>query len=523
LTLPGPEFWQGQIPFEKIDSMGENILEFEGINKSFFGVPVLRNVSFTLQQNHILGLIGQNGAGKTTLMNILGGVIKAESGQMKLNGKAYTPQNPSDATAAGIGFIHQELNLFTNLSIADNIFIDCFPRIAGMPFIERRAVKNQAKRLLESVDLEISPDTLVEKLSLGERQLVEIAKALGSGAQIIIFDEPTTSLTARETERLFSLIENLRAGGKSIIYISHNLGNVLYLADDIVVIRDGEVVDTGAKKDFTIDRMISKMVGRDISRIYPARKTKPSTETVLEVRNLSQSGIVNNINFVLHKGEVLGLFGLMGSGRTELARIIFGLDGFQEGEIIVHGNLCRDISPRNSIKRGMAFVSENRHEEGLLMEGSVLDNIALVSLPAYSRRYLVRMVEQGRIYSAVKQVVDLLRIKSGPVERQLAKNLSGGNQQKTVVGKWLMARLPVFIMDEPTRGIDVGAKYEMYNIINNLTTEGTGVLFISSELEELIGNCDRILVMSNGQIQACFERFEFDQENILRAAFREHR
>jgi len=502
--------------------MAEQTLRFENICKSFFGVPVLDDVSFALPRQHILGLIGENGAGKTTLMNILGGVLPAEQGKMLLKGEVYAPANPADATAAGVAFIHQELNLFTNLSVGDNVFIDSFPRMAGLGLIDKRRIKRQTCEILQSVELDLSPDTLVEKLSPGERQLVEIAKALGAGAELVIFDEPTTSLTARETRRLFSLIKTLRCHGKSIIYISHNLGDVLQLADDIVILRDGKVVGRGAKETFTVEKMIARMVGRDISQMYPPRSTRPSERAVLEVDGLSQSGIVKDISFVLHESEVLGLFGLMGSGRTELARILFGLDPFEDGQILVNG-VARDvIAPADSVERGMAFVTEDRHEEGLLLEASVLDNVALVSLPSYAGSYPPRFVHNKRIRGAAQRAADAMRVKAGALQQQLVKNLSGGNQQKVVISKWLMAEPSLFIMDEPTRGIDVGAKYEMYNIINELAARGTGVLFISSELEELIGNCDRMLVMSNGEIQGRFARSEFDEQAILHAAFQGH-
>jgi len=503
--------------------MGDTILQFENISKSFFGIHALRDVTFSLERGQLLGLIGENGAGKTTLMNILGGVIQADEGTMRMKGVEYRPRNPAEAAKAGVAFIHQELNLFTNLSIADNIFIDRFPRIGALPLINKKAMRSRTRELLSGVELEVSPDTLVERISPGERQLVEIAKALGFGAEIMIFDEPTTSLTARETEQLFKIIEQLRAGGKSIIYISHNLGNVLHLADEIVVVRDGAVAGTGDKSEYTIDKMVSQMVGRDIDQMYPARTAGPSDTVALEVKDLSQSGIVKGISFSLRKGEVAGLFGLMGSGRSELARIIFGLDPFERGSVKVGGAERKRYTPAESIEKKIAFVTENRREEGLLMEAPIFDNIALVAMPDYTRGLMMRFVEKKRIFGAVGDVAESMRIKTASLDRQLAKNLSGGNQQKTVIGKWLLSKPAVFIMDEPTRGIDVGAKYEIYNIINDLAAAGTGILFISSELEELMGGCDRILVMSNGQIQGCFEKGDFDQAKILHAAFKGHK
>jgi ABC-type sugar transport system ATPase subunit len=502
--------------------MSESVLQFEGISKSFFGVHALQEVTFSLPRGRILGLIGENGAGKSTLMNILGGVLPPDSGRMTLHGRDYAPRNPAEATDAGVAFIHQELNLFTNLSIVDNIFIDRFPKLGRSPFIRRPPARRQTRELLKSLNLALSPDTLVDRLTPGERQLVEIAKALSTEAEIIIFDEPTTSLTAGETERLFGIIRDLRAQGKSMIFISHNLGRVLEMADEVVVLRDGQVVDGGPKENYTVDTMIARMVGRDLSQIFPSRDARPSDEVVLEVRALSQSGIVKDIDLVLHKFEVLGLFGLMGSGRTELARILFGLESSERGQVLINDTAREKVSPQDSIRHGLAFVTENRREEGLLMEATIVENVGLVSLPTFAAARFPRVLRQRRLVGAVTRVAESLRIRSGPVQRTPAKNLSGGNQQKVVIGKWLMTRPAVFLMDEPTRGIDVGAKYEVYSIINDLAAQGAGILLISSELEELMGMCDRIVVMSKGEIQGSFERGQFDQESILHAAFKGH-
>jgi len=501
--------------------MSDSILTFENIEKSFFGVRVLKDISFSVPRGKVLGLVGENGAGKSTLMNLVGGVVAPDSGHMLLDGKPFAPRTPRHANDAGVGFIHQELNLFTNLSIAENIFIDGFPRLSWLPVLNRARMRSQTRQFLAAVDLEMSPDTLVEKLSPGERQLAEIAKALSFDAKLIIFDEPTTSLTARETDRLFALIERLRSNGATIVYISHILGDVLRLADEIVVLRDGELVGQGPTADFTVGRMIALMVGRDIKQLYPPRTSAPLPDPALEVKGLSQIGIVEKITFALHKGELLGIFGLMGSGRSELARILFGLDTYARGEIWVDGKRQAKSSARHSIDMGMAFVTENRRDEGLLMDISISNNIGLVSLPHYAATTITPLHE-AQLNGQINGVVESLKIKASDVGRQAAKTLSGGNQQKTVIGKWLLDQPSVLIIDEPTRGVDVGAKFEIYTIIADLAAAGTGVLFISSELEELMGVCDRILVMSNGEVQATFARAEFDKERILRAAFREH-
>ncbi|MGL4651689.1 MAG: sugar ABC transporter ATP-binding protein, partial [Caldilineaceae bacterium] len=347
------------------------------------------------------------------------------------------------------------------------------------------------------------------------------AKALSVDARIIIFDEPTTSLTARETERLFRIIERLRADGATMIYISHILGDVERLSDEVAVLRDGELVSHGPAADYTIGRMISMMVGRSIEQLYPEHTSSPRVQPVLQVERVSKRGIVEDINFTLHEGEILGIFGLMGSGRTELARILFGLDQGEKGEIRIGGTLRARTTPRTRIDEGMAFVTEHRRDEGLLMDISIAENLGLVALPRFAAGAYAP-VRTGPYLERIASVAESLRIRATNVQQQAVKTLSGGNQQKTVIGKWLMADPKVLIIDEPTRGVDVGAKFEIYSIIGELATKGTAVLFISSELEELMGVCDRMLVMGNGEILADFARADFDRERILRAAFREN-
>jgi ABC-type sugar transport system ATPase subunit len=500
--------------------MADYILQFCKIEKSFFGVRVLKNINIDLQRGHILGMIGENGAGKSTLMNILGGVVSFDAGNMLFNGQEYAPRDPAAATAAGIAFIHQELNLFTNLSIAENLFISNFPNLGKTPFLNKARIRAKTQEYLAMVDLELSPDTTVDRLSPGERQLVEVAKALSQDASIIIFDEPTTSLTARETERLFGIITRLHAAGKTIIYISHILRDVLQLADEIVVLRDGEVVQTGPRKEFNIQKMISSMVGRYIGTLYPERTSKPTEHVILDVKGLSKAGIVHDINFSLHKGELLGVFGLMGSGRSELAQIIFGIEAYDHGDIIVEGNPRNHRTPVKSIQQNIAFVTENRREEGLLMTSTVAENMGLVALPRFSMP-VTNVIRRSALIEAIRSTVSLLQVKVNDAFKNQAKGLSGGNQQKVVLGKWLMNTPSILIVDEPTRGVDVGAKYEIYSIINKIVAKGAAVLFISSEIEELIGVCDRIIVMGVGEILGCFNQAEFDREKILQTAFRE--
>jgi ABC-type sugar transport system ATPase subunit len=435
--------------------------------------------------------------------------------------------------------VHQELNLFPNLSIAENLFLTDFPRAGrGAPWINRRALHSRTTKLLRQVGLDLPPATLVERLPAGERQLIEIAKALGADARVIILDEPTTSLSARECERLFALLKQLRERGIAMIYISHALGDVLRLCDDLVVLRDGEVVGGGPATEFTHERLVALMVGRQLNRLYPERRpsgpptdsgnprmaksiggfpeSAGSSESLLEVRSLSQPGIVRDISFKLAAGEVLGISGLMGAGRSELARILFGLDPHSSGEIHLQGQPLTG-APRRRIQRGLAFLTEDRRQEGLCMEASIADNLALVTLGRHSRTP-GRWLDFAGIKSAVTRMRDAVRLSPNATGAQPVRTLSGGNQQKVVLGKWLLAEPRVLLLDEPTRGIDVGAKFEIYQLIHQLADRGAGILVISSEIEELIGICDRILVMRHGEIRGEFRREEFDREKILAAA-----
>ena len=370
--------------------------------------------------------------------------------------------------------------------------------------------------MLVDVGLALPPETLVERLSAGERQLVEIAKALGLAARLIIFDEPTTSLSARECARLFALMARLRARGIAMIYVSHILGDVRRICDDLVVLRDGAVVGSGAVADFSSERMISLMVGRSLAQLYPARRGATATETVMEVSGIAQRHVVRDVSFALHRGEVLGVFGLMGAGRSELARILFGLDPHEAGAITLNGATLHS-DPRHRIECGLAFLTEDRRGDGLCLEASIADNLALVAVRPHARGPL-RLIDFARWRAAVRAMREAVRISARADDAQAVKTLSGGNQQKVVLGKWLLAKPAVLILDEPTRGVDVGAKFELYQLILNLADEGAGVLLISSELDELIGLCDRILVMSEGEIRAEFPRAQFDREQLLKAA-----
>lgn len=469
------------------------LLQCESLTKTFSGVPVLREVSFSIDKGRILGIAGENGAGKSTLMNLIAGVHRPDSGRMVWNGEPYAPSGPLDAEQHGIAFVHQELNLFPNLSIADNIFL--------LPRMNRSARASRTRELLAQVGLDASPSALVETLAPGDRQLVEIAKALRSEARLVILDEPTTSLTAREIERLFSVVEDLRSRGISVLYITHALEHLLRLCNDILVLRDGAVVDSGPVAEFDENRLITSMVGRPVTQLYPRRDAHAPGPVVLEVAGISEPGVVENVSLELAQREILGVAGQMGSGRTELARILFGLDRASAGTISLNGERIERLSPRERIARGLAYLTESRREDGLFMDATVAENIRIVNPEA----------------ADVPELVRTLRIVCADPTRQPVSQLSGGNQQKAVLGKWLAAKPRVLILDEPTRGIDVGAKQEIYSLIVQLAAGGMALLVISSEIEELLGLCDRIVVMAKGEVCGTFAP-SVGREAIMRAA-----
>lgn len=495
--------------------MGEPILELDKICKSFFGVQVLYDVSLTLQKGEVLGLVGENGAGKSTLMNVIGGSLPCDSGTMRLNQADYKPHNPQAATDAGIAFIHQELSLFTNLSVAENIFIDSFPKGFARS-IRKKEIISKTKEYMEHYHLEAKdPTQKVGDLPMGTRQMIEILKALVKEPQVLIFDEPTTSLSTREKEILFETIRELKGKGYSIIYISHILEDVILLSDRVSILRDGYVVGTDETKNLTKEDMIKMMVGRDLTQVYPTVEKEIGAET-FRVEHLNCSGFVKDVSLSLRRGEIVGMFGLMGAGRSEVARAVFGVDPIEGGTVTVNGRTYDRMTPELCIKNKMAFVTENRREEGLMMPKMVQENLAMVKIRDLTNKLGVVNVKQER--TVTDQAIHDMGIKAADPARQPANSLSGGNQQKVVIGKWVVMNPEIFIVDEPTRGIDVGAKYEIYKLLLNLAAQGAAILIISSEMEELMGICDRILVMKSGEISGCIEKENYDQESIMTLA-----
>lgn len=495
-------------------------LVIEGLTKSFFGVKVLHEVGFEAYAGELLGLVGENGSGKSTTMNLLAGVLPRDSGSVLLDGAPYTPRSRREADAAGIAFIQQELSIFPNLTVAENLFLNHFPkRWRGLPILSAGQMRARARELLRSVDLEVDPGSEASTLSAGERQLLEIARALATDARVMIFDEPTTSLSQREAERLFEIIARLKARGVAILYISHALEDIIRLADRVVVMRDGRVTLKATNTGLTPHDLVVAMVGRSIEALFPARPIRSEALTpVLEVEGVSEPGRVADIGFKVHAGEIVGLAGLMGSGRSELARIVFGLDPHRSGTIRLGGQPLPSGDLAARIAARVAFLTEDRRHEGLMMEASVADNMALAALPLFTQGP-ERRIQTDSLAAAMQSLAKQLNLKSGALHSTAVRTLSGGNQQKVVLGRWLLRQPSLFILDEPTRGVDVGAKEEIYRVLAQLAESGMAILVISSEIEELMGLSDRILVMRRGVLQAEFKREAFDRERILKAAF----
>ncbi len=490
----------------------EKILEMKNISKAFYGVQALNNVDFSVLRGETHILLGENGAGKSTLVKILSGAYHKDAGEIFFDGEQIEISTPLDAQRKGISIIYQEFNLIPGLSVAENIFLGREP-VKGNRLINWRVLNENAKAILDKLHADVSPTALVATLSVAEQQFVEIAKALSFGAKLIIMDEPSATLTPAEIDRLFAVIRDLKRAGVSIIYISHHLDEIFEIGDRVTVLRDGELVATDDIKNLTKDMIIRWMVGRDLTNTYPPRTTTPG-EVVLEVQNLSRRGELHDISFHLRRGEILGIAGLVGSGRTELVRALYGADPIDRGEIKLHGRTLAIKTPKESIKNGIGFLPEDRKQEGLVLEQSVKNNVTLANL--------VKVVKNGIISgSAEKAAVDeyVRNLGIRTVNQQvLIKNLSGGNQQKVVLAKWLFTDSDILIFDEPTRGIDVGAKYEIYQLMNRLTEQGKSVIMVSSELPEIIGMSDRVLVLHNGRITGEYTRDQFDQELIMKNA-----
>jgi ribose transport system ATP-binding protein len=491
----------------------ESILRVENVTKSFPGVKALRGVSLHVEPGEVLSVIGENGAGKSTLMKILAGVQGQDSGELWWKGSQVRFANPSEAISAGISLIHQELNLADNLTVAENIFLGREPTRWGM--IQSRQMRQRADEFLKRVGLDIPSSTSLQKLSIAQRQMVEIAKSLSTDANMIIMDEPTSSLSAHESEKLFQLIRQLKSEGVSIVYISHRLAEVAELSDRVEVLRDGQNAATLQKHEITHDRMVHAMVGRELNRYFPHVPKEPG-EVRLRLKDVRVFGRAEHpVNIEVRAGEIVGMAGLVGAGRTEVLESIMGMRPVLGGKIEVDGVAIPSGKIRTSIASGLALVPEDRRHTGLVTSMSVGDNLTLASMENVSRYgILSRAAEQ----KAGQEQVSALRIKT-PHLNQVSAFLSGGNQQKIVFGKWIMRNPKVLLLDEPTRGVDIGAKQEIYGLMEQLAQRGTAILFVSSEMEEILGMADRTYVMHEGRVKGELAREQMTEQSIMQLAF----
>jgi ribose transport system ATP-binding protein len=490
------------------------VLQMRHIRKTFPGVVALDDVDFDLRRGEVHILLGENGAGKSTLMKILSGAYQKSAGQIVFDGQDVEIKNPKHALTLGISTIYQEFNLIPHLSAGENIFLGREPRWFGL--IDQRAIFQAATRALKGLGLTLDPHKLIKELKVAEQQMIEVAKALSLDARILIMDEPTAALTEHEIKELFAIIRSLRDKGVSIVYISHRMEELFEIGDRVTVLRDGRTVGTYDVREMSKSELIRLMVNRELTELFPKERAELGPE-VLRVAGLNTQGGLKDISFSLRKGEVLGIAGLLGAGRTELARAIFGLDKIASGTISINGSPQRIGSPRAAINSGIGFLTEDRKSQGLVLPLSVKENLCLASVDKFSTWGLMNAQEEQQ---AADRYVKDLRIKT-PSLNQKVVYLSGGNQQKVVLSKWLCCKSEVFIFDEPTRGVDVGAKAEIYQLMNRLTASGVAIIMISSEMLEVLGMSDRILVMRGGRITGEFSAAEATQERVLQCALGE--
>jgi ribose transport system ATP-binding protein len=490
--------------------MKKTVLEMQGITKNFLSVRALNKVNLNVYDGEVMALVGENGAGKSTLMKILSGIYKKDEGEIYFKGEKFSVNSPREAMNNGIAIIHQELNLIEGMSIEENIFMGRFPKKSGR--IDGKKMRQDSRDLLERLNLKINSKVLVKDLTIGIKQMVEIAKALSLDAQVIIMDEPTDSLTDKETRSLFNVIEDLKKQGKSIVYISHRLWEVFEICDDVTVLRDGNFIGENKVSEINESILIEMMVGRKLEEQYPYIEQK-TDELIFEVKSM-ENDLVRNIEFGLMKGEILGLAGLMGAGRTDLGQSIFGSVKHTKSEMYLYGKPILVRNEEEAISQGIVYVTEDRKKNGLVLGMSVKENMSLSSLKRYSKGMLLNKTKEKKMVEGYKEKMSI----KTPSINQKIKLLSGGNQQKVSIAKALACNPKILILDEPTRGVDVGAKKEIYELMNHFKKEGIGILMISSEIPEILGICDRIMVMREGEIAGILDRKEATQEEIMRLA-----
>ena len=491
-------------------------LELKGVSKQFGGIHALKDVSFGIKKGTVHALVGENGAGKSTLMKILSGIYSKDTGETIIDGKSINISSFAHSQSLGIALVPQELSLVQEFSIAENIFLGNEPKWYGTSIINQKELNKRARKLLESLDIKLDPKEKIMDLSVSDQQMVVIAKSLSQNAKILILDEPTARLGHHEIEHLLDYIIHLKSQGITIIYISHHFEELFKISDEITVLRDGQTIATKRTKDVTKDDLIRMMVNRDFNSFF-SKANRTVGDEILQVENLSRKGIVNNVSFSVKKGEILGISGLVGAGRTEMVRTLLGVDKKDSGKVLLEGKEMNFRSLRDSIKSGLVLVPEERRKQGIVSDLSVQSNVSLGSLEMLSRGTIINKSKEKVV---VKDLIKKLQVRtSGP--DQLVGNLSGGNQQKVVLAKWISRPVKIFFLDEPTRGIDIGAKGEIYKLIEDLAANGTSIVMVSSEIPELQAICDRIIVMKDGHNVAELQKNEFEADTILAHAMGE--
>ncbi len=489
-------------------------IEMKNIDKSFSGNQVLKDVEFSIQPGEVHALMGENGAGKSTLIKVLTGIHKRDAGTVKLNGDEMEFSNPKQAEQQGIVVIHQELNIIPHLTVTQNMFLGRELSYGKTGILKMKEMRKQTLKNLEMLGASnINPDEEAGNLSVGKQQMIEIARAMSTDAKMIIMDEPTAALTDREIESLFEVVESLRKQGVSIVYVSHRMEEIFQICDRITVLRDGEYVGTEKIKETSFEAIVKMMVGRELGERFPER-TSQVGDVVLKVENIAREGLFKDVSFDVHKGEILGVAGLMGAGRTEIMEAVFGSRKKSEGQVLLNGEPLEIKHPQDAIQAGIGFITEDRKDEGLVLDLSIRENIALTNLKAISRNGWISSSKENQL---IDHLIDKLQVRTTGREQEV-RSLSGGNQQKVVVAKWLGIQPKVLILDEPTRGVDIGAKKEIYHIMNELTEQGVAIIMVSSELPEVLGISDRIMVIHEGKVANTLHSKEADQEKIMQAA-----
>lgn len=494
--------------------MSDVLLEMKNICKEFPGVKALNNVSLTVRRGTVHALMGENGAGKSTLMKCLFGIYSKDSGEILLDGRPVSFKNSRDALENGVAMVHQELNQALKRSVMDNIWLGRYPTVMGA-FVSEKKMYNDTKEIFKDLKINVDPNKIMSTMPVAQRQMVEIAKAVSYNSKVIVFDEPTSSLTEQEVEHLFKIIEMLKGRGCGIIYISHKMEEILRISDDVTVMRDGTWIATERAADLTMNKIIKLMVGRDLTNRFPPKDNNPG-DVILEVDHLSSEySNLKDVSFKIRKGEIVGIAGLAGSGRTEVLENIFGISARKGGTIKLHGKKVLNKNPADAIKNGFALLTEERRANGIFGILDIMDNTTISSLKKYMVNKLY--LSKKRMLNDTDWAVKAMRIKT-PSQKTQIRSLSGGNQQKVILGRWLLTQPEILLLDEPTRGIDVGAKYEIYQLIIDLAKTQKAVIIVSSEMPELLGICDRILVMSGGRLAGELDAASADQERIMTLA-----